>query len=123
VARLGSGGKGRGARQVTPESPNELVDLVVDYVKQETLTPLQGLGRFLTYGITGSVALALGLVLLLLSILRVLQTETGAFHGNLSWIPYLIVAVLAAIVIGLATWRIAKGPAERRTPEPQQGEG
>ena len=105
-----------------PETPNELVDLVVDYFKQETLTPLQGLGRFLTYGITGSVALALGLVLLLLSVLRLLQTETGAFHGNLSWIPYLIVAVLAAIIIALAAWRIARGPAERRTPDPHQGE-
>ena len=101
------------------ESPGDLANLVVDYLKQETLTPLQGLGKFLTFGISGSVFLALGLVLLLTAVLRVLQTETGAFHGNLSWIPYLIVAVLAVAVIGLAAWRITKGPAERRLPPKQ----
>jgi Putative Actinobacterial Holin-X, holin superfamily III len=121
VALAGSSNGRAGGRRSTPDSPTELYDLVVDYVKQETLTPLRGLGRFLTYGITGSVVLALGVVLLLLSILRVLQTETGAFHGNLSWIPYLIVAVLAAGVLGLAGWRIAKGQAAREAPTPEQG--
>jgi hypothetical protein len=122
VSLIGSRGEQQNGGAKAPESPNELVDLVVDYVKQETLTPLRGLGRFLTYGITGSVALALGVVLLLLSVLRVLQTETGAFHGNLSWIPYLIVAALAMVVLGLAAWRIAKGPAERRRPTEQGGD-
>ena len=38
----------------------------------------------------------LGVVLLLLALLRLLQTETGTtFAGNLSWIPYLIVTVVA----------------------------
>ena len=103
------------------ETPDELVKLVVDYVKQETLTPLSGLGKFLVFGITGSIALALGVVLLLLAVLRILQTETGAFHGNLSWIPYLIVTVLAAAIIVLAAWRVGRGPAEARRPEPEQG--
>jgi hypothetical protein len=103
------------------ETPDELIKLVVDYLKQETLTPLSGLGKFLIFGITGSIALALGVILLLLAVLRVLQTETGAFHGNLSWIPYLIVTVLAGGIIALAAWRVGRGPAERRRPEPETG--
>ena len=34
--------------------------------------------------------------MLLVALLRLLQEETGAFDGNLSWIPYLIVTVVAA---------------------------
>jgi hypothetical protein len=90
--------------------------LVVAYVKQEALGPFTGLLRSVAFGVLGSVALAFGVALLLLAALRILQTETGAFHGNLSWLPYVIVAVLAAAVLGLAIWRITHGPAARRGP-------
>ena len=75
---------------------------------------------FVTFGITGSVAIALGTVLLLLAVLRVLQTETGAFHGNLSWVPYLIVAVLAVAIIGLSAWRIVPRPGRSAGRPPDQ---
>jgi hypothetical protein len=32
----------------------------------------------------------------------------------LSWIPYLIVVALAALIIGLTLWRIVSGTAKRR---------
>jgi hypothetical protein len=85
--------------------------LVLDYAKQETLGPLKSLGRFLVFGLAGSVALTAGAVLLLLAGLRALQSETGSsFTGHLSWLPYLITAVVAVAVMGLAAWRITKGP-------------
>jgi hypothetical protein len=57
------------------------------------------------------VALTAGAVLLLLAGLRALQGETGtSFTGHLSWVPYLITAVAAVVVMGLAAWRITKGP-------------
>ncbi len=87
------------------------------YVKQETVEPLKGFGRFVLFGVAGSVAIAAGTVLLLLAALRILQTETGTFHGNLSWVPYVIVTVLGLLVIALAAWRIVAGPAARRTPK------
>lgn len=97
------------------QSGGDTVQLVIDYVKQETLEPLKGLGRFLIFGIAGSLALCVGLLLLLVALLRLLQTETGGtFAGNLSWLPYLIVVAAALLVIGLAVWRVAKGPATRR---------
>ena len=81
----------------------EVVDLVKAYVRQELLGPLRGAGRWVSVGLAGSVALVVGVILLLLSLLRALQTETGtAFAGNLSWIPYLIaVAGLVAVIAAL----------------------
>ena len=109
---------GGGVRQ----SGSEAIQLVVEYVKQETLTPLKGLGRYLVFGIAGSLALCAGLVLLLVALLRVLQTETGStFRGHLSWLPYVIVCGAAVLMMGLAAWRITKGPAARRRPKTEGG--
>jgi len=93
------------------ETGVDTVQVVIDYVRQETVEPLKGVGRFLIFGVAGSALLALGLVLLLVAVLRALQTETGTFHGNLSWVPYVIVAVLGIILIALAAWRVSSGPA------------
>ena len=92
-----------------PQVTSELWELSIAYAKQETIDPMKGLGRFLSYGIGGAVLLGLGSVLLLLAALRALQTETDTtFTGNLSWIPYLIVMALAGAMIGLFVWRVVK---------------
>jgi flagellar biosynthesis protein FliQ len=56
--------------------------------------------------------------MLLIALLRLLQEETSIFHGNLSWIPYVIVVLVAAAVIVLTVLRIVTGPARRRRPAP-----
>ncbi|MHB8218754.1 MAG: hypothetical protein ACYDHU_00300 [Acidimicrobiales bacterium] len=102
------------------ESGGDASKLVIAYLKQETLGPLKGLGRFVMFGIAGSMALCVGLVLLAVGFLRLLQGETGStFAGHLSWVPYAIVAVAGLAVIGLAAWRVGKGPAARRMPSPR----
>lgn len=114
-------GDGGGPRRLRRQG-TDTVQLVIDYVKQETLEPLKGLGRFVVFGVVGSVALCAGLVLLLLAGLRALQTETGTtFAGNLSWLPYVIVGAGAILLIGAAAARIARGPARRRRPEHEEG--
>ena len=81
----------------------ELWQLFVDYLKQETIVPVKDLGRFVAKGLAGSLLLSVGLVLLMLAGLRALQTETGsALDGNWSFVPYLVVLVVAAIIAGLA---------------------
>ena len=83
----------------------ELKDLVVAYAKQEVVEPLKGLGRFLGAGVAGSMLLSIGFVLLVLAVLRVLQTEHSlrtVFDGNWSFAPYLITLVLCTLVIALA---------------------
>ncbi|MGB7051186.1 MAG: hypothetical protein WBG41_06430, partial [Acidimicrobiales bacterium] len=88
----------------------ETARLVVDYVKQETLDPLKGLGRFILFGVVGSVALAIGLVILAIALLRLLQGETGGtFDGNLSWAPYLICTVVVLAAAAAAVFAVVKG--------------
>jgi hypothetical protein len=89
---------------------SETLQLIIDYVKQETLDPLKGLGRYVLFGVAGSVALAIGLVILSVAFLRLLQGETGtAFTGNLSWVPYLICAVVVVAVAAVAVWAVTRG--------------
>ena len=92
-----------------PQVATELWELTVAYAKQETVDPLKGLGRYLGYGVSGSLVFAFGSVLLLLSLLRALQTETGdAFDGNFTWVPYVIVVLTAVLLVGLVMWRVVK---------------
>jgi hypothetical protein len=86
-------------------------DLLVAYVRQETLDPLKSLGRFLAYGVIGAVLLSLGGVLFALGIVRAVQTETGAhLQGNWSWVPYFGGLIFAAVVVVIAATRITKVP-------------
>ena len=92
-----------------PQVATELWELSIAYAKQETIDPLKGLGRFLGFGVGGALLLGIGSVLLVLSGLRALQTETDStFTGNLSWAPYLIVVAASVALIGLVIWRVVK---------------
>lgn len=88
-----------------PQLVTELRDLVVNYLKQQTLVPLQQLGRYIGYGLGGSLLLGFGVVFLAMAGLRALQTETGdTFTGDWSWVPYLI--MIFVLVLGAAlVWR------------------
>ena len=97
---------------------DDAFQLTVDCLKQETIEPLRGLGRFLYMGIAASFFAAFGILLILIGVLRLLQTETGtALHGDWSWVPYAVVIVLGLMVIGVAVWRITAGPGRERLPE------
>jgi hypothetical protein len=118
VARgRGSAGKGLGGIRT---SGTEAVQLVVDYVKQETLSPLRGLGRYILFGVVGAVALAIGLVILSVAFLRLLQGETGTtFAGNWSWVPYLICTVAVLLVAAVAVRAVSRGQS-RTSAAPEQ---
>ena len=84
-----------------------VINLVRDYAKQETLGPLKGAGRWLGYGIAGSVLIGTGLALVLLGLLRLIQTEWDrAASGALSWIAYLIVLIVCVLFMYVAISRI-----------------
>jgi hypothetical protein len=92
-----------------PEVATELWAMTKDYARQETIDPLKGVGRYLGYGAGGALLLALGVIMLMLSGLRALQTETGdALDGSLSWLPYVIVLAVAALLVAWAVSRISK---------------
>lgn len=97
-----------------PTLVQELWDLVVAYARQETVEPLKGLGRFVAFGIGGSLLVGLGVVLLLLGGLRALQEEAAStFDGNWSFAPYLLTLVAAAVVIGLAVWAVGRNQSKK----------
>jgi flagellar biosynthesis protein FliQ len=93
---------------------DEIKDLAFRYIKEETIQPLKDMGRFVLWGALGSLLVGFGSLLLLFGALRFLQEQFKVLDGTLSWIPYLIVVVLAALVIGLTMWRIVSGTAKRR---------
>jgi hypothetical protein len=83
-------------------------------IKEETVQPLKELGRFVAYGALGSLFVGFGTLLLLIGSLRFLQEQFPVLDGSLSWLPYVIVAVLACLVMALTAWRIMSGTAKRR---------
>lgn len=92
----------------------EIRGLVVRYIKEETIQPVKEMGRFIAFGVLGSLFVGFGTTLLLIGALRFLQEQFPVLDGSLSWLPYLIVAVLACGVAGLTMWRIMSGTAKRR---------
>ena len=112
--RSNSAGGARGLRR----AGDDAFKLTVDYLKQEVLDPLKGLGRFLLWGVLGSLAIAVGILLLLVGVLRLLQSETGtALTGDWSWVPYFAVSLIGLGVAGAAAWRITAGPGKRKVPK------
>jgi hypothetical protein len=96
---------------------SDLLDTVKAYATQETVGPLKGGLKALALGFVGVVALGLGMVIVLIAILRLLQTETTAFEGEwMSVIPYLIVFALAVMAIVVALSLIKRVEADWKEP-------
>lgn len=97
------------SRRPQRASIGDLIDLTKRYALQETVGPLKNIGRWLGFGVGGAVCLGFGFLVLLMALLRILQTETnGVFDGNLAFIPYLIVLVVTVAIIAIAASRIQK---------------
>ena len=98
-----------------PTLATELWEMVVAYLKQETLEPLKGLGRFVAIGMAGALLLGVGLLLLAVAGLRVLQVETAPhWTGHWSWLPYVLTLVGTAAIAAVVASRI--GAARRKGP-------
>lgn len=78
----------------------ELIDIIINYVKSQTIVPLKRLGRYVGLGIAGSVFIALGLLLVNLGFLRFLQT-LSAFDDTFSFVPYFMVIIVDVALIGI----------------------
>lgn len=99
----------RGDRPGESASVAEVIEYVTDYAKQETLGPLRGAGRWLAFGTLAALSLGLGLSLILLGLLRLVQTEwSRSATGALSWLAYLIVLAVGIAVLVVTMSRINK---------------
>lgn len=102
-----------------PSIKDDLADIgrtAAKHLREQTVQPLKDTARYAAWGAAGSVLVAFGTVLLLIGALRYVQWQFPVLDGTLSFIPYLVVAALAVLVMGLCAWRIVAGPARRRLP-------
>jgi hypothetical protein len=89
---------------------SDVVELVKSYARQETLGPLRGAGRWIAFGLAGAMFLGTAASLLVLGVLRLVQTEFApTFSGRwMSLLPYLFAFVVCIAVIAFAAMRIGK---------------
>ena len=91
-----------------------LIVTLRSYVKQETVGPLQGLGRYVLFGLAGSVCFAVAAIFLTLAAIRSLQELTTTFEGRWSFVPHLAGIVVALIFFALALLAIKRDGRRRR---------
>jgi hypothetical protein len=92
----------------------DLLDTVKAYATQETVGPIKGGAKATVLGLAGVFFLGFGIIILQVALLRLLQTETTAFHGDLmSVVPYVIVFVVDLVGIAIALWLIKRGGTNR----------
>ena len=102
--------KDRSNSQRDAGSIGQVIDVVKEYARQETLGPIKGAGRWLAAGAAGAVLLGTGCVFLVLGVLRMVQNEFGkSFRGSwVTMLPYLFAFVASVAVMAFAAWRISK---------------
>ena len=90
-------------------SIGDVVEYVKLYAQQQTLGPLKGAGQWLAYGAIAAFVLSIGLVIFLLGVLRLVQTEWDrSATGSLSWLAYVITLALAVLLLVFTLSRIKK---------------
>lgn len=90
-------------------SLGEVIEFVKVYAKQETLDPLKGAGRWLAYGAAAAFAMGLGLMIVLLGILRLIQTELDRLStGSLSWAAYAVTLIVTVVLLVITLLRVKK---------------
>ena len=99
----------RRRKKLDDTSVPELIEFVRAYVKQETIDPLRGVGRWIAFGAAGAFCIGLGLVIVLLGVLRLIEEEWArSSTGSLSWLPYLITLLVAVAILAVTIMRIKK---------------
>ena len=91
---------GRDEPKSVSDIARELWELAQAYAKQETVDPLKNLGRYLGFGLGGSLSISLGAGMLAFGLLRLLQ-GVDWFDDGWSFVPYLVVVLLLGLTIGL----------------------
>ncbi len=90
-------------------SLGEVIEFVKTYAKQETVDPLKGAGRWLGFGAAAAFTMGLGLMIVLLGLLRLVQTELDRLStGSLSWAAYAVTLVVTVVLLVVTLLRVKK---------------
>lgn len=95
------------------EGAQEIQKMLVSYAKQETVDPLKQLGRYLGFGLAGSLLVFMGTFFVGLGVLRLTQSiEVFAGASWASTLPYVI--TIAVLVLFIALIFLALNRAKRK---------
>lgn len=98
-------------RDKTPKRQAEdLKELVVGYVKQETLDPIKASGRHIGFGVGGAVVTSIGVAFLAIGTLRLLQTETTWLDGPWSRLAAYAIVIVVLGIGAAASFAAARPP-------------
>ena len=64
-------------------SAPKVFEMLLSYVKQETLKPIKGAGRWIAFGLVAALSLSIGIVLGAIGVLRLAQAML--FNDSTSW--------------------------------------
>jgi hypothetical protein len=90
----------------------ELRDLVIGYVKQETVEPIKGLGRYIGFGIGGAILIGLGVMFLAVGSLRMLQGTDAFDGGNAASLGAYAIVLVGLVLLAALAWKL-RGRAQR----------
>ena len=93
------------------DEAKDLQAMLVSYAKQETIEPLKELGKYLAFGLAGSLLVFLGVLFIGLSVLRALQSETGTVFDGQSFAsmgPYAASILVMGLLIALLLRAMSK---------------
>ena len=91
------------------EGAQEIQELLVSYAKQETIAPLKQLGRYLGFGLAGSLLMFMGTFFVGLGVLRLMQS-IEVFGGS-SWassLPYVIAIAVLMLIVALMALALSR---------------
>ncbi|MEY3423929.1 MAG: hypothetical protein RIS81_379 [Actinomycetota bacterium] len=94
-------------------SASETFEMLINYVKRETLKPIKGAGRWIVFGLLAALSLSIGIVLGAIGVLRLAQAVLFADSTSWSWTNYLVALVVCVAVLFLTVSRIRKGTLQR----------
>ena len=79
------------------------------YAKKETIKPIRGAGRWVVYGLGGTVLLSIGLVFGVMGLLRLIQSSRIGDSSSWSWTSYLITTFVCLGVFMFTKKRVRRG--------------
>lgn len=92
----------------------EVIDGVRRYARQETVEPIKGAARWVAVGTLGSLCLGLSTIFVSLGALRLVQDVGGTLlDGGLSFVPYIVSALVLLGSVALAFSRINRTSLQR----------